>query len=43
MMDNITHKMLKKEFLGKKPNASLRQVADIEMYRQQLQAIHTNM
>jgi len=43
MMDSITHKVLKKEFLGKKPTPGLRQVADIEMHRQQLQAIHTNM
>jgi|AACY02.6.fsa_nt_gi hypothetical protein len=33
MMDSITHKVLKKEFLSKKGQAP-RNVADIEMYRQ---------
>jgi hypothetical protein len=32
MMDSITHKVLKREFIGKKGTAP-RQVADIEMYR----------
>ena len=42
MMDSITHKVVKKEFLSKKGNAP-RQVSDIEMHRQQMSAVHTNL
>ena len=41
LIDGITHKILKKEFLGKRHQPP--PVSEIELYRQQLMAIHTNM
>uniref|UniRef100_A0A7S3FYA7 Uncharacterized protein n=1 Tax=Strombidium rassoulzadegani TaxID=1082188 RepID=A0A7S3FYA7_9SPIT len=40
MMDSITHKVVKQNFLAKKEG---RKFSDVEKLRQQLQAIHTNM